>query len=80
MDIRFKGKNGLLWIRKIASLFPACKVVILSRSHCLECMNAAYEAGAYAFCIQTRLCRNTYSRHSGKPSRGEIISDPSRFP
>ncbi|WP_075261685.1 response regulator transcription factor [Geobacillus kaustophilus] len=49
MDIRFKGKNGLLWTRKISSLFPACKVVILSRSHCLEYMNAAYEAGAYAF-------------------------------
>ncbi|MEB3752047.1 response regulator transcription factor [Geobacillus sp. FSL W8-0032] len=49
MDIRMKNDNGIEWVRKIAQTYPTCKVVILSGYNYDEYIQAAYEAGAYAF-------------------------------
>lgn len=49
MDIRMKNDNGIEWTRKIVKTYPTCKVVILSGYDYDEYIQAAYEAGAYAF-------------------------------
>jgi two-component system, NarL family, response regulator LiaR len=49
MDIRMKNYNGIELTRKIIEKHPKLKVVILSGYDYDEYIEAAYQAGAYAF-------------------------------
>lgn len=49
MDIRMKNNNGIKLTKKITEKYPESKVVILSGYHYDKYIDAASDAGAYAF-------------------------------
>jgi len=52
MDIRLPGESGLTLTKKIRSLSPASKVVILTSYDAPEYLEAAAEAGAACFAVK----------------------------